>query len=374
MMASLSNTMSTRSGYPQSSAASGQELSLADVRFRTFRGISARRNRRFAICCIAMPEYKYVPQNGHNLYRHLAAVPNSELFHERHSAPLAHPADLLSEKLAEVVDLYVRIANDIKEGEVSAQRADLTKALVLSVNEFYDQLFLIIKCLTPPGPSGPSAGQRQTDVLSQLRESNGPVLRKFYVPTKGEHTLIRNIANVLKHQPSSIVLLQLVNHRGVAVQGFIVQVVIGPDDLRGPSRAIHPMYKVKVNTGISFNHFLLNVLGRVFSYMERLDAALFTATSPEVDRRLPDLDRLIDAAQAIESEFFPDEYKKPYAQLTTRRETKVMTFPARYRLARNENPDRIHSISGPGFVNQRTWRSHHVLPYLQLTRPDSDWL
>ena len=318
-----------------------------------------------------MPEYKYVPQNGHNLYRHLAAVPNSALFHERHSAPLAHPADLLSEKLAEVVDLYVRMANDVRGSEVSAQRADLTKALVLSVNEFYDQLFLIIKCLTPPGLL---SGQRQTDVLSQLRESNGPVLRNFYAPTNGEHTLIRDIANVLKHQPSSIVLLQLVNHRGVAVQGFAVQVVIGPDDLRGPSRAIHPMYKVKVNTGISFNHFLLNVLGRVFSYMERLDAALFTATSPEVNRRLADLDRLIDAAQAIESEFFPDEYKKPYAHLATRRETKVVTFPARYRLARNENPDRIQSVSGPGFVNQRTWRSHQVVPYLQLTRPDSDWV
>ena len=318
-----------------------------------------------------MPEYKYAPQNGHKLYRHLAAVPNSELFHERHSVPMAHPADLFSEKLAEVVDFYVRIANDVRGSEASSQRSDLTKALVLSVNEFYDQLFLIIKCLTPPGPS---AGQRQTDVLSQLRESNDSVLRKFYGPTKGEHTLIRDIANVLKHQPSSIELLELANHKGVTVQGFTVQVVIGPDDLRGPSRAIHSMYRVKVNTGFSFNHFLLNVLGRICSYMERLDAALFTTTSPAVDRRLTDLDRLIDSAQAIEPEFFPDEYKKPYAQLTTRRESKVVTFPARYRLARNEDPDRIQSVSVPGFINQRTSRSHQALPYLQLTRPDSDWV
>lgn len=318
-----------------------------------------------------MPEYKYVPQNGHKLYRHLAAVPDSALFHEHPSAPLAHPADLLSEKLAEVVDLYVRLANDVGASAASAQRADVTKALVLSVNEFYDQLFLVIKCLTPPGPA---AEQRQRDVLTLLRESNGPVLRKFYAPTKGEHGLIRAIANILKHQPSSIGLLQIVNHRGVTVQGFVVQVVIGPEDLRGPSRAIHPMYRVKVNTGISFNHFLLNVLGRVFSYMDRLDAALFTANSPESDCRLANLDRLIATAQTIECEFFPDEYQKPFAQLTTRRETKVVTFPARCRLAPNENPDLIQSVSVPSIFNQRTSRSHQVLPYLQLTRPDSDWV
>lgn len=318
-----------------------------------------------------MPEYKYVPQNGHKLYRHLVAVPESALFHEQHPVPLAHPADLLSEKLAGVVDLYVRLANDIRASEASALRADLTKALVHSVNEFYDQLFLVIKCLTPPGPA---VGQRQADVLTLLRESNGAVLRNFYAPTKGEHGLIRDIANTLKHQPSSIELLQIVNHRGVAVQGFVVQTVIGPDDLRGPSRAIHPMYRAKVNTGISFNHFLLNVLGRIFSYMERLDAALFSATSPESNRRLENLDRLIAAAQTIESEFFPDEYQKPFARLTTRRETKVVKFPARCRLAPNENPDRIQSVSVPGVVNLRTSRSHQVLPYLQLTRPDSDWM
>lgn len=318
-----------------------------------------------------MPEYKYVPQNGHKLYRHLVALPDSTLFHELHSVPLAHPADLLSEKLTEVVDVYARLVDDLRTSEGSMHRGDLIKALVLSVNEFYDQLFLVIKCLTPPGPL---AGQRQTDVLTLLRESNGPVLNKFYAPTKGEHSLIRSIANVLKHQPSSIGLLQIVNHRGVTVQGFIVQVVIGPDDLRGPSREIHPMYRLKVNTGISFNHFLLNVLGRVFSYMERLDAALFTASSPEANGHLPNLDRLIAIAQTIEHEFFPDEYKMPFAQLTTRRDTKVVTFPCRYKLARGENPDTIQSVNFHGAFNHRTSRSHQVLPYLQRTRPDSDWV
>ncbi|OYZ79732.1 MAG: hypothetical protein B7Y09_09435 [Polaromonas sp. 24-63-21] len=278
---------------------------------------------------------------------------------------------MFSEKFAEVVNLYVRLANDIRGSEASSQRADLTKALVLSLNEFYDHLFLIIKCLTPPGAK---AGQRQTDVLNELRESNGLVLRNFYAPTKGEHNLIRDIANVLKHQPSSIVLLQLVNHRGAGVSGFIVQVVIGPDDLRGPSRTIHPMYRAKVNTGISFNHFLLNVLGRVFSYIERLDAALFTAASPEADCRLQSLDQLIATAQTIESEFFPDEYRRPFAQLTSRGETRVVRFPARYRLARNENPDHIQSVNVPGVINQRTSQFHQLLPYLQLTRPDSDWV
>jgi hypothetical protein len=321
--------------------------------------------------CAAMPEYKYVPQNGHKLYRHLVGVPESALFHELHATPLAHPADLLSEKLTEVVDVYARLVNDLKNSEASMQRAELTKAMVLNVNEFYDQLFLVIKCLTPPGSA---AGQRQTDVLTLLRESNGAVLNKFYALTKGEHGLIRTIANVLKHQPSSVGLLQIVNHRGVTVQGFVVQVVIGPDDLRGPSREIHSMYRSKVNTGISFNHFLLNVLGRVFSYMERLDAALFAASTPEADGQLAILDRLIAIAQTIEHEFFPDEYKKPFAQLTTRRETKVVTFPFRYRLARGENPDSIQSVNSHGFINQRTSRSHQMFPYLQLTRPDSDWV
>lgn len=318
-----------------------------------------------------MPEYKYVPKNGHKLYRHLLAVPNSDLFHELHSTPLAHPADIFYEKITEVVDLYVRLVKDVSESKTDSQRADFTKDLVHSINEFYDQLFLVIKCLTPPKQT---VGQKQADVLNQLRESNGLVLRNFYAPTKGEHNLIRNISNILKHQASSINLLTLVNHKGATVSGFTVQVVIGSDDLRGPSRTIHPMYREKINTGISFNHFLLNVLGRVFSYMERLDTALFTPASPEADCRLPILDRLITTAETIESEFFPDEYKKPFAQLTTRRETKIVAFPYRYRLARNENPDHIQSVKIPGVFNQRTSKSHQLLPYFQLTRPDSDWI
>jgi hypothetical protein len=134
------------------------------------------------------------------------------------------------------------------------------------------------------------------------------------------------------------------------------------------------MYRSKVNTGISFNHFLLNVLGRVFSYMERLDAALFAASSPEADGQLASLDRLVAIAQTIEHEFFPDEYRKPFAELTAKRETKVVTFPYRYRLARGENPDKIQSVNSHGFINPRTSRSHQMFPYLQLTRPDSDWV
>lgn len=318
-----------------------------------------------------MPDYKYVSLKGHRLYRRLAAVPSAALFHEQHVPALAHPADLLLEKLAELTDLFVRLAKDIQADESEERWADLTKALVLSVNEFYDQLFLIIKCLTPPGPL---VGQRQADVLTFLREANGAALNRFYAPTKGEHSLIRDIANVLKHQPASIATFDLVNHRGVTVKGFIVQAVIGPDDLRGPHRAIHSMYRVKVNTGISFNHLLLNIVGRVFSYMQRLDDALFTASAPEAEQRLPSLAQLATAAQAIATEFFPDEYQKPFAQISVQRETTMVKFPARYRLARGENPDRIYSVRTPGVVNSRTFRSHQALPYLQLTRPDSDWM
>lgn len=318
-----------------------------------------------------MPDFKYVPQNGHKLYNHLAALPAGLLFHEKHGDPLAHPAEILAEKLGEVVDRFVDLARSLGADGSELQRPELTKGLVHSLNEFYDQTFVIMKCVTAPVGA---SGAQQADILSFLRAANGAALGKFYGSTKREHSLIREMANVLKHQHSTIELLEVVNHHGVAVPGFTVQTVIGANDLRGPSRAIHAMYRRKVHTAFSFNHFLLNVLGRVFSYMERLDTALFAAGSNEQRHRLSALDRLISAAEPLKTEFYPDEYARPFAQLTTSRDTRVVTFPMRYRLVKGEEPDRILEVRSSGAFSQRTSRSHQAMPYLQLTRPDGDWV
>lgn len=237
-----------------------------------------------------MPQYKYAPKDGHKLYNRLLSLTDDQLFHERHGAPLAHPADLVSEKLSEVSDLVVRLREDLSTGEPGARRSELTKSLVFAVNEFYDQLFLVMKCLTPPGEAD---ALQQADVLRPLRERNAAALNKFYGPTKHEHGPMRELANVLKHQPSTIVHIEVDNHKGATAHGFFVQIVVGADDLRGPHRVIHPMYRAKVNTGISYNYLLLAVVARVFSYLDKLYAALFGAAAPPARRPLNQLDRLL---------------------------------------------------------------------------------
>lgn len=56
------------------------------------------------------------------------------------------------------------------------------------------------------------------------------------------------------------------------------------------------------------------------------------------------------------------------------REGVMVTFPSRYRLSPGEKPDRIRGVRAPGMFNPRTSRAHQLVPYLQLTRPDSDWV
>lgn len=311
-----------------------------------------------------MPEYKYVSLNGHKLYNHLGAAPDSNLFHESYSVPFAHPADIFLEKLSPVVDSFIELSSQLKEIKDNADQQRLIRNLVERMNEFYDHLIVIIGCFTSPLEN--MSGSTQEAIVSFLKREKIPAYKKFNERTKGEHAYIRNMANVFKHKIYSVQPLSLTNHHDKEVNGFIIQVVIGPDDLRGPDRDIHPMYQGLINTGISYNHFLLSIIGRVFSYMECLDNCLFTKTSPSKKSVQPLLNKLICAAENIEYEFFPDEYGRPFAQIKTIREAKIVNFPYKYSLLGKENPDLIKSVQFSSDANHRTLKSNRMIPYLQL--------
>lgn len=323
-----------------------------------------------------MPEYKYAPSNGSSLYNHLASAEASELFHEKHSKPMAHPSDIYSEKLEQVVDLYARLVKKFTQSDEDNECCELIKNLIEATNEFYDLHFSIIKCFTQSSIDDDDNSETQLKIINFLKKSNKEVFNKFYAPTKGEHTLVRDIANALKHQHSKIMLIDLHNFNGKKVYGFFIQTIVGTNDLRGPSREIHKMYKEQINTAFSFNHFLLNILGRIMCYSEKLDKALFSSrTSTNTKKKIPSniLDKLMVSASSLQEEFFPDEYHRPFAKIKNLRDSYIITFPARYKInKKNTNTDFITNVKMHIPINQRTSESHQFLPYLQLTIPKSE--
>ena len=314
-----------------------------------------------------MNSYKYEAQLGPNLYRHLLGAPESSLFHEKHINRTRHPADILREDLESLSRPFQKLANMGQAKISDDERAELTKNTILRLDEFYEQLQVIIKCFTPP-----SSFQEKGRLDDALRAGNKKAWDCFYGRTKDIHDPIRVAANALKHSGARVMFIQITNHLNVEVNGFYLSKLIGEDDQRGPDPKIHKKYRGKINTAFSFNHFLLNVVGRVHCYMHALDKALFEKSAASPASHLSIFDALIVSGSNLSLDFFPDEYANPYTEIEINGRFYIAKFPCRYKCRANENPDKISSVSIPINVNPRTNASNFMMPYLQLTHPEKD--
>ena len=311
--------------------------------------------------------YKHEVELGPNLYRHLLGAPESRLFHEKHINQIRHPADILREHLETLSKLFQKIANMGKAEISDEERAELTKSVILRLDEFYEQLQVIIKCFTPP-----SSFQDKGRLDDALRSGNKQAWDCFYGRTKNIHEPIRIAANALKHAGARLMFIQITSHLNVEVNGFYLSRLIGEDDQRGPDPKIHGKYRGKINTAFSFNHFLVNVVGRVHCYMDSLDKALFEKSAASPMSPLPIFDALVLSGSHLSRDFFPDEYAKPYTKIEKSGRFYTAEFPCRYKCRANENPDSIRSVRMPINVNLRTSASNSMMPYIQLIHPEKD--
>lgn len=315
-----------------------------------------------------MNSYKHEAELGPNLYRHLLGAPESRLFHEKHINQTRHPADILREDLETLSRPFQRLANMAEQANISTdERAELTKNTILGLDEFYEQFQVIIKCFTPP-----SSFQEKGRLDDALRSGNKQAWDCFYGRTKNIHEPIRVAANVLKHAGAKVMFIHVTNHLNIEVNGFYLSKLIGEDDQRGPDPKVHEKYRGKINTAFSFNHFLLNVIGRVHCYMHALDKALFDKSAMSPASPLPTFDALVVSGSHLTRDFFPDEYAKPYSKIEKSGRFYITEFPFRYKCRTNENPDNIRNVRMPINVNPRTSASNFMMPYLQLTHPEKN--
>lgn len=163
-----------------------------------------------------MNKYKVTSKQGIHLYSNLINVHLSNLYHEKHERNLPHPADILSEKIEKLERIYKKVVFNKTDSTPSFIKP-LTdvKDFILSIDEFYDGLPLIIKCFTPP-----SQTDDNKDVSRWLKSQKSSQYISLLDGTSALHSDFKNMANRLKHDHADIVNFSLINHNRVTVNGL----------------------------------------------------------------------------------------------------------------------------------------------------------
>lgn len=159
---------------------------------------------------------------GIYLYSNLVSADRAILFHEAHSEKMAHPADILRDKTASVFRSMTILTEHLAEKkEWNDALKDSTKDFSLTLDSFYDSLFLIIKCFAEPDDT---SNKDSTRWLKQRREIS---YVRFHGATNKSHKKYRDIANKIKHDHTEISIIDLANHKKRAVLGFFIQSIVG---------------------------------------------------------------------------------------------------------------------------------------------------
>jgi hypothetical protein len=306
----------------------------------------------------------YFAKNGIPLYGNLLQLPPEQLFHEKHANKLAHPADILSDKLGGLNKKLNAIVNHQGDEPVSDDKTTSISNYILELDSFYDSLFLIIKCLTKPEEID------NQDVTIWLKSINSQNYTNFVAATRQNHNLFRDMSNKIKHDHVGISILTVHNHKNIMVHGFYIRSITGENDQRGPDSKIHTPYKgyKSCKTAFSYNHFILNSVGCVFYYLHHLNKILFK-TKPIGDYQENNVLDIITTCENIPHNFFPDEYSKPYAFVKRQDDNRILfKYPYRYKNNKKELFQEIYGVNGYLEFNQRTGSSHGIIPYLPLIK------
>lgn len=294
-------------------------------------------------------------ENGINLYNNLLELSNDQLFNEKYSNRLPHPADILNEKLKSLSQKLKLMLNHENDGSGDDKATSISN-YILDVDRFYDSLFLIIKCLTMP------QGEENKDVIIWLRSIKSQIYNDFVGPTDQKHKLFRDISNKIKHDHVGISFVAIENQKNVTINGFYILSTVGDEDQRGPDPNIHEQYH-GIQTAFSYNHFILNSIGCIFYYLYHLNKLLFKKQSKTKNKQ-DHAYEIASICKNISHDFFPDEYRKPYSLIKEEKDGKILlTHPYRYK--GNKKDFGELKVSAYIEVNERTNKARKILPYFQ---------
>jgi len=302
----------------------------------------------------------YLGKNGIPLYGNLLELKPDQVFHEKHTNKLAHPADILSDKLGNLNRRLKSMVDHQYDEPISDYKTTSISNYILEIDAFYDSLFLIIKCLTKP------EGIDNQDVTIWLKSIKSQIYTSFVGATNQNHKLFRDMSNKIKHDHVNISTLTIHNHKNIMVPGFFIQSITGENDQRGPDPKIHTPYNGS-KTAFSYNHFILHGTGCIFYNLYHLNKIFFN-TKTKADHREYNALYIAEICEKIGHDFFPDEYSRPYAFVKRQTDGRILfKYPYRYK-NRKEQFQNIHQVSGHLNFNQRTGSSHGILPYFPLLK------
>ncbi len=268
------------------------------------------------------------------------------------------PIDVFENKLNQL-NIQYEILLDYSKKELNYQETAThpIKEFISAIDSFYDSIFLILKYKYNKATSKDSK-----NAIAWLRKENKPIYNQFTRPTNSIFEKIRKISNVMKHDVYDIREIQIINHKNQMVRGFNISTIVQDDQLRGPNTDIHPLYKGKYHTGISYNHLMLlsvyNILNITDTLMKILNPKKIINTEFQV------FSRLLELGSRIPNEFFPDEYKIAYAKIVKLDNNNFkVEYPYRYKM-KKENPDHIFGCQCQLGYNSRENRSYEQIPYL----------
>lgn len=293
--------------------------------------------------------------NNYNLsvYNNLCLLNDSEIFSEIHNPKLKHPADIYLNRLKDILLNLQYLKSDIQNKNDNKIKTSL-KNYILSLDSFYDNIFLIIKSLKKPN------GYEHDFAHNWLKLNGYDEGEKFRGSTNHYHIFISNIMNKIKHDDPMIGLITLKDTlTNKENHGFFIGSII-KDGKIGPDPEIHEHYKNK-RTSFSFNHFIKKTVGLIFLYSQHLNKVLFNDQKKYSDKKENNIYNLFNEVEMLENYFFPDEYSKPTSKFSKTANKLLLEVPKTFRekLPKDFN----YEINTWIFLNERTNSASGYMPY-----------
>lgn len=249
---------------------------------------------------------------------YLDKIPDNFLFHNNYS--LRHPYSNLQFSLTKIFDNLEILLRELKEFNINAASLGhkipdsiifTTKDLLIDLNSFSDDCFLIIMTLTPP------TNEKFRTITEWISKTKTRSALEFRSETTVQADYWKEQINALKH--SNTKLKYITGYIGeIVIPGYYIE---GADKIGaiGPIEKIHPKFRGKT-TAYSYNfHIKKNIL-YIYYIMNKLQKHLLRhfkeiykhklTKSKEYNMKTDKIKTVISQASNLPNIFFPDESAK----------------------------------------------------------------
>lgn len=284
------------------------------------------------------------------LWIYLNSINEKKLFYLSHEPVLQHPADILRSQISNFYECVKKFNN-------TDDKIQGVKNIFFALDSFYDNCFNILKTFF-------SNDDRINEKVSYkwFEKNNIKNGKKFYELTNTHHKLFSDCVNLLKHDDPSLEQISLKNEMkdNYLIDGFYFS-VLEKTGKRCPHPEIHKLFRGK-KTAFSYNFIIKKMIFHLFYYETRLLQVIPKyEVESNLDNRIDIYKELLDIANSISNEFFPNEYYLPSGFLEQNQNSYILNFPKTY--AKFASKKYSYILSTEIKINQRTHQANGCLPY-----------